>query len=313
MLKNLKFTTRGALSIALALATIQSVATAQESAAVDRATGRDTSVEGTPNETASPTYTGDRAGYTTTVDAKGYKSYTKMEEEAKVDPVSGSLNLDVNTHFISYGLDVWAAGAAWDDALFNPSFELNIALGGGFTFIIGTWWDVNDNAVSSIGGRGIQEVDVYGGLGYTVGLVSFTALYQEWMYGGGSERIVDFIVAVDTFLNPSLTIHGRVDGDDLGLEEGIVGVVGIEEGFDAGPVSISFPAAVAFATDNYHGGDGGFAYASLGVNASVPLTFLPGDWSLHAGVTGYYTNDEVIPSNPDETFITGNAGLTLAF
>ncbi len=241
------------------------------------------------------------------------KPVVAMEEEESSPVVTGSLSLMVNTHFISYGFDVWGAGSSWSEPIFNPAIELNFDLGSGWTFILGTWWDVNDNAVSSIGGSAVQEVDVYGGFGYTTGIVSFTVLYQEWLYGGGSERIVDFIVAFDTILNPSLTIHGRVDGEDLGLEEGIVGVLGIEEGFDAGPVTFTFPAAVAFATDNYHGGDGGFAYASLGANLSVPLPFLPGDWSFHTGVTGYYTNPDVIPTNPDELFLTGNAGITLTF
>lgn len=236
-----------------------------------------------------------------------------VEEKVEKKVVSGTLSLDVNTHFISYGLDVWGAGTEWRDCLFNPSLELTLALGGNFNFIIGTWWDVTDNTDSSIGDS-VDEVDVWGGFGYTAGPVSLTLLYQEWMYAGDSERIVDFTIGVDTFLHPSLTVHGRVDGiGSIGQETGCAFVLGVEEGFDAGPVTFSFPVAVGFMTDNFQGGDGGFGYVSAGANASVPLPFLPGDWSAHAGVTYYHTNGDVIPSNPDEDFVTGNAGITLAF
>jgi hypothetical protein len=236
---------------------------------------------------------------------------TEAVEETEEKVVSGVLNLDLNTHFISYGQDVWAAGAAWDDPLFNPSLELTIALGGNFNFILGTWWDVNDNADSSIGDA-IQEIDVWAGFSYIAGPVTFKLLYQEWLFASDSERIVDFIVAVDTLLNPSLTVHGRVDGNGP-QEEGVVFVLGIAEGFEAGPFTFNFPLNVAFATDEYHGGDAGFAYVSVGATASVPVPFLPGDWSAHAGVTYYHTDSGVIPTNPDEDFVTGNIGLTLAF
>lgn len=259
--------------------------------------------------------------------------------------VSGTLTLQANTHFISYGADVWGSGERWNDVLFNPSLELGIELGGGFKFILGTWWDVNDNADSSIGKR-VQEVDAWAGLGYTVDKWSFTLLYQTWMYGGETEQIVDFKVAYDTFLNPSLLVHGRTDAGASGGKEGVVLVAGISEGFDLGPVTFSFPINVAFfPTKGFHaaGSDGspaipevpaqfgvafeegipavpgtdesdsGFGFASAAVNASVPVKFLPGDWTFGVGATYYYTNDEVIPNNRDDSFVTGSAGLTLTF
>jgi hypothetical protein len=227
-------------------------------------------------------------------------------------PISGTFSLDVNTHFISYGADVWATGTEWNDPLFNPSIELNIAATEHLKFIIGTWWDVNDNAETSIGDKKIQEVDVWIGAAYSFEKVTLKLLYQEWMYASQSERIVDFVVAGNVFLNPSLTIHGRVDSG-LEVDEGIVGVLGIAHNMTLGTVGLSFPLNVAFATDEYHGGDGGYAFASIGANASIPLPFMPGNWSLNAGVTGYHTSDDVIPNNPDEAFVTGKLGLTLAF
>ena len=233
----------------------------------------------------------------------------EMDEPAS--PISGTLSFDVNTHFISYGADVWATGEDWDDPLFNPSFELNIAGTDRLKFIVGTWFDVNDNADTNIGDA-IQEVDVWAGFSYSLEKVSFKLLYQEWMYASQVERIVDFVVAGNMFLSPSLTIHSRVDAG-LGMKEGVVAVLGIAHALSAGDFSFSFPLNVAFATDEYHGGDGGYAFASIGANASLPLEFMPGSWTLNAGVTGYHTNDDVIPNNPEEAFVTGKLGFTLAF
>lgn len=238
------------------------------------------------------------------------KPVVAMEEEESSPVVTGSLSLMVNTHFISYGFDVWGAGSSWSEPIFNPAIELNFDLGSGWTFILGTWWDVNDNAESSIG-NSIQEVDVYAGFGYDAGPVNFTLLYQEWLYASQSERIVDLIIGFDAPFSPYLLIHGRVDGENL--KTGIVGVIGGSYDFEVGPVSFGTPVAVAFATDGFHGGDSGFAYASAGLSASVPVPFLPGDWSLDSAVTYYHTNDSVIPTNPEDNFVTGSIGLSLAF
>lgn len=231
---------------------------------------------------------------------------------AAESPVSGSLNFVVDTHFISYGQDIWARGNEWEDALFHPSFEIGIDLGGGFKFLVGTWWDVNDNADSNIGDK-IQEIDVWAGLGYGVGKWGFTLLYQEWLYASQSERIVDFKITYDDgLLMPSITLHGRVDGAEP-FDTGLATVLGISPKVEAGPVTINFPIQCAFDTDGFHGGDAGFSFASAGIAASVPLKFLPGDWSLNAGVTYYHTNDDVIVTNPDDNFVTGSIGLGLTF
>ena len=233
------------------------------------------------------------------------------EEEAG-SRISGSLNLDFNTNFMSYGLDVWGTGT-FDDLLFNPSFDLNWDLGNGLSAYVGTWWDVNRNADSSIGDA-IQEIDVWIGVGYTVENFSVSLTYQEWLYANDSERIVDLAFAYDHFLAPSLTIHGRVDGNGA-QEEGVVFVLGIEPGTEFGSVSVSAPINVGFVTEDFYvDGEGGFGYVSAGVAASIPLPISSafGEWSLNAGLTYYYTDDEVI-ANPDDHILTSMVGISVAF
>jgi len=235
---------------------------------------------------------------------------------APASAVSGSLSFDVNTHFISYGLDVWGAGNNWSDGLFNPSLELAWAVSDSTSIVLGTWWDINDNAVSDIGGR-IQEIDVWTGISHDFGGWSATLLYQAWMFGGGTEQIVDLILGLDAPFSPSLTIHGRLDEGASGGDTGVVGVLGADLwSGELGAVSVGLPLAAAFATDGFHGGDGGFAYASGGISVSTPLDFIRpefGAWDLHAGVTAYYTDNAVIPSNPDDFFVTGSIGVGVSF
>lgn len=227
--------------------------------------------------------------------------------------VTGTLALTVDTHFVSYGLDVWGAGEDWDDPLFHPMLELGFDLGGGFKGILGTWWDVNSNAPSSIGDS-IQEVDVWVGLGYSTGNWSFTALYQEWLYANESERIVDLKAGYAHFLNPSLTLHFRTDAGASGGETGLATVLGIAPGTAWEDISFTFPVNVAFDTDGFHGGDAGWSFASVGANAGIPLAFIPkGNWTFNVGVTYYFTNEDVIPGNVEENFLTGSAGVVLTF
>lgn len=238
------------------------------------------------------------------------------------DNFSGTLNLDYNSHFISYGLDVWGDGNDLEGPTFNPSLELTWGLPADFSLILGTWWDVNGKVPSAIGGK-LQEIDVWAGLGYKVGDLSITALYQNWIYGSANEQIVDLKFAYDCFLSPSLVIHNRVDPGASGGNNGTVVVAGISHSLEAGPVTISFPLNVAwFVDDDFHPGsiDSGIGYGSLGVNATLPLTFLgesAGEWNLHGGFTYYLTDSDVVGNTragrPDNDFLTANIGIGCAF
>ena len=240
--------------------------------------------------------------------------------------ISGSLSFDLNSHFVSYGADVWGGARSFGgDSTFNPSLELSWAMTDNFSLVLGTWWDMNDNtALSGSFGGDLQEVDIWAGGSYAFGDLSVSALYQAWMYGGGTEHIVDVAFAYDCFLSPSLTIHNRVGNTTSNPgDNGTVLVAGIEHGFDLGPVSFAIPVNAAFfLTDDFHGAapivnsDSGFGYFSVGLNASYPLAFIDdkyGEWDIHGGVTYYATESDVIPFNPSDTFFTWNVGIGCSF
>lgn len=239
------------------------------------------------------------------------------------DVISGVLKLDFNTHFISYGADVWGDGSSMSDPTFNPMLELAFALPADLTFTVGTWWDMNSKVDSAIGGR-LQEVDVWAGLSYTYEKFTVSATYQAWMYASDTEDILDIKFAYDCLLSPSLTIHNRLDQGAAFGDEGTVLVLGLSHGIEAGPVSISFPFGIAyFLEEDFHnpssngGSDDGFGFVSLGVAATLPLTPYIGDgfgdWSLNGGLTYYFTDDDVIPNNPQSDFLTASLGLAVSF
>lgn len=246
------------------------------------------------------------------------------------DVISGILKLDFNSHFISYGNDVWADGSSMGEPTFNPNLELYFALPFNLTATLGTWWDVNSKAGSDsalIGGR-IQEVDTYYGLSYTVDKFTVGATYQNWMYNGETENVLDIKFAYDCLLAPSLTIHNRLEVGGAGPagttpfsgDEGTILVLGLSHSVEAGPVTISFPFSLAyFLDDGFHGAgaDDGLGYGSIGVAASLPLTpyigEAYGDWSLNGGLTYYVTDSDVTVNNPEDSFLTASLGLAVAF
>jgi len=260
------------------------------------------------------------------------------QEEAVPSSVSGTVGVDFYTHFISYGFDVWAAGNDFgENATLNPYAEVAMDLTDSIGIFAGIWGDVNNNAANSIGGD-IQEIDVYLGISYGFEEWGFSAVYQEWHYGGGTEHILDFGIGyddtgvfIDDFaFNPSLTIHNRVaatDGLGGGQEDGTILVFGAEPSFTISEelgLEASVPINVGVSlTDNYFvaTGDDGYAYTSIGLGLSMPLDIIPaeyGSWSLNVGLTYYMTEDDVYnptgaAGNPDDNFLVGNVGISLAF
>jgi len=244
-----------------------------------------------------------------------------VQAEEVEKKVSGSFSLDYNTHFISYGFDVWGAGDNWGgEATFNPMAEVAFDFDA-FTVSMGAWGDIHDTAASSIGGN-LQEVDWWVGVGTSVGDVSLGATYQEWIYGGQVETIIDLSVGYDDSellgdwaMSPSLVAHhSNKAGGDGGWAYVLSGgpSMTLIESEDY-PLDLSIPLAVAFGDSDFYG-ESGYAYFSVGAQLSMPLSCVPaeyGDWSLNFGVTYYNTEDNL--GNPEEDFITGNVGVAFSF
>jgi len=243
------------------------------------------------------------------------------------DKVSGDLSVSYNSHFVSYGADVWGAG----DSFFgtNPTTfvnaNLNFAVTDEFSIFLNGWGDLNHNAPSSIGGS-IQEIDFNIGASYTFGCVTAGIAYGSWNYAGDEEQIVDLslafddtgLIAPDFALSPSVTWHFRVDGNGAQAKGSAVALA-IGPSFPLGEyATLTIPVGVTFfLDDDFQGGtSGGYAYSYLGASVGVPLTFIDnayGDWSVNFDLTGYTTKSSAIPGNVNKNFVTGAVGLSVAF
>ena len=244
---------------------------------------------------------------------------------AEDDAISASVGASYNSHFVSYGADVWGGGDAFFGSR-STTFvwgDVGVALGDGWSTNFGAWADVNKNVPSGIGGS-IQEVDVYLGATYAVDIWTFNATYQAWSYAADVEQVMDFSIALndaDLFLpfalNPKATFHIRVDGNGA-QKEGTAIVLGVGPSFPLDDTfSLSIPAGIAFfADDNFQGGAGetvGYGYlgGSLGIALPFPSTY--GTWSANVDLIGYFTSPAAIPGNVKSDFLTASFGVKVAF
>lgn len=231
--------------------------------------------------------------------------------------ISGTLSLNADSHFASFGHDVWGRG---HNFLFHPSVEFTKTVTSDFKLILGTWWDVNSMsgpAYSKIG-KHIQEIDVWGGASYTMGKVTVTGLFQDWMYNGHSEKAAEVKVSVDTFLKPALLVHQRFLSETGGNKDGTLALLSAGYDFTVGPVSFSIPAAVSVETSGYHGGKSGVGFGSLGLMGTIPVPFIANKATFTAGVTGYATNTSVIAYNKttrgaNANYVNLTAGISIPF
>jgi len=221
--------------------------------------------------------------------------------------LTGSASIDYNSHFISYGFDVWGGGDSPSGTeTLNPSVSLNYQINDKWSFNTGFWLDINDNTGTSE----TQETDTWIGLGYDAGFAAYSATLQSWQYASDTELILDLGVSFDTFLSPSITLHHRLDEGASGGFDGTFLVLGGEHSFDVNECfSVTVPIAVGFALDEFHTTDDGYGFASIGLQGSYALT---DSASFNFGVT-YYDTDEDVVGNADDSFLTYNAGLSYDF
>jgi len=243
------------------------------------------------------------------------------------EAISGDLGISYNTHFISYGLDVWGGGTDFygDRSTMFIYGDFFLKITDSLTFSFGAWADVNDNVPSAIGGH-LQEVDIYPGFTYTVGKFALGATYQAWSYAGDVEESIDLSIGFnDTGLiwegfgfNPKLVWHNRVAGNGA-QTVGSAFVLSVGPSFPlVGTLSLTIPAGIAFfTTDDFQGGfDSGYGFSYVGGSLAYGLGFVPpayGAWTINFDLIAYFTNEDAIPSNPENNFLTGSIGLKVAY
>ncbi|MBK1833067.1 hypothetical protein [Roseibacillus ishigakijimensis] len=225
--------------------------------------------------------------------------------QAEVGDLSATLALDANSHFVSYGFNVWGESDE-PDFIFNPSLSVDYVLCEGVTLNAGVWMDVNNQT----GSFEAVETDVWFGASYDLGFGSVSATFQNWQYGGTSEEILDLGLSLNTFLNPSFTVHQRLGAGASGGEEGtfLVGEISHEFALSE-KVALGLSSSVAFAATEFHTEDSGFGYATLGASLTYALTDTV---AVYGSLTYYFTDEDVI-GNSEDDFLTFGSGISFSF
>ncbi|MGV8996648.1 MAG: hypothetical protein ACOH12_06860 [Parvibaculaceae bacterium] len=239
------------------------------------------------------------------------------------DKISADAGISYNSHFVSYGADVWGGG---DDFYGKNSTtfvygDLYIAPTEASTIFVNVWTDNNKNVPSAIGGS-LQEIDLNIGGSYKLGIVTLGAAYGSWNYASDTEESVEGSIAIDDSgfmpftLSPKVTYHQRTSANGAqGLGAVVLASVGHTFPLGNDGLTLSVPITVAFFTDDF-GADDGYAYTSGGISLGMPLSFISPDfgaWSVNFDVIGYTTDKDALPGNKEASFITSQIGLKVAF
>jgi hypothetical protein len=247
-----------------------------------------------------------------------------LQTFADYDGLHGVLEASYNSHFVSYGSDVWAGG----DKLFGKQ-AVSFLSGlisykkGDFTGDVSVFATMKDPP-SGAPAANVQEVDTAIGGRYSIDSVTLNAHYGEWHYLGDSENIIDLGASYDDDslvgrFHPSVLWHARIKGND-GQREGSALVASVAPGMMLGDTGLyaSLPSGVGFfLNDNFKGGaKSGYAYSYVGASLDIPLNFISnnyGNWSVNLNTTYYMTDAQALPFNVNRNFLTGGVGIRVAF
>jgi hypothetical protein len=243
-----------------------------------------------------------------------------QEEEAS--PFSFNISLDANSHFMSYGANVWGTETEdiGDEWLFQPSASIDYAINDTSGLYVGAWFDINGVEGAGPGevgpdlGGDTKEMDLWIGYWITAGDFTFDFTFQQWYYADEVEGIFDVTVSYDTLFSPYIKAHNRFEcvGDQ---QKGTMFEVGgtLYEGEVAG-IAYGFSAGVGFSLDDYHvAGEDGYAYSFLGASASYVIYSGDSlDIDVHGGLT-YFDTDEDTTGNAEDSYLTANIGVGFSF
>jgi hypothetical protein len=244
------------------------------------------------------------------------------------EAVSGDVGYTYNSHFVSYGLDVWGAGSGFYGKQATSSIygDLAVKATDALTFTLNVWSDINNNVPSAIGGN-LQEVDINTGVSYAIGKFTTGITYGSWNYAGDAEEVIDTSIGFNDAdllmpgfaLNPKVVWHYRTAGNGA-QQVGSALVFSVAPSFGLGDgLSLTLPAGISFfTTDDFQGGvnASGYGFSYLGGSLAYSLGFIPaayGAWTVNFDLIAYFTKKKAIPGNVKEDFLTGSMGVKVAF
>ena len=238
-------------------------------------------------------------------------------------PFSFNISLDYNSHFMSYGANVWGDETKdiGDEWLFEPSVSIDYAINDTSGLYVGAWFDINDVDGAGPGevgpdlGGDTKEMDLWIGYWFSVDKFTFDFTFQQWYHADETEGIFDVTVSYDMMFSPYIKAHSRYEVVGYDQQKGTMFEIGgtLYEGEYKG-LGYGFNVGAAFSVDDYHvAGEDGYAYSFLGASASYVIYSNDSlEVDLHGGLT-YYDTEKDTTGNAENSYLTANFGVGFSF
>lgn len=233
----------------------------------------------------------------------------RAEEAAGEIATEGSFSAAVASRY------VWRGQILSEGIVVQPT--VGVALGG---FSANLWSNIDiDNDEEDDDGIVMNETDLTLSYSMPVGPVSVTGGFIHYDFDGGDTQEIFLTCAVETLLNPSLSLYYDIDDGEGGFA-----VLAVSQGFPVGPVVLEAGASVGFNLGNEAMGldeDGddftGLYYGELSLATSVPVSK---HWSVDAriayssalGDDGEHAIESISVDGEKDIFY-GSVAITMAF
>jgi hypothetical protein len=266
-------------------------------------------------------------------DGKDVKETKDVKEQVKESCITGDLGVTMVSAYISRGLVLENQGV-----IAQPYLDLYFKLYEGTGFInkvqlnLGLWSSIHSHPQpdgSTDTTRNWYEFDYTPGIAVTFAKnFTFTASYFEFDSPASSfdtARSLNFNLAYDDTdllgkfaLHPHFTYLREITAPGFaGLApNGNYYEIGLAPGFSAGPVTFTVPLTVGLGSEHFYQGDT-YGYFSAGLQASIPLSFIPecyGKWTFSGGYTYYNLGSDVADAtntgHHSQHVFQGAVGLT---
>ena len=267
-------------------------------------------------------------------DGKDVKATKNIAEQIKQSCISGDLGVTITSEYISRGLVQVNQGV-----IAEPYLDLYFKLYEGTGFInkvqlnVGLWSSIHSHVeppgnTDSV--RNWFEFDYTAGVAVTFARnFTLTSSYIECDSPANAfdtQRSLNFNLAYDdTDLLGKFALHPHVTYLREITAQGFLGLqpdanyyeLGIAPSYTAGIVTLTVPIIVGLGSEGFYNGDT-YGYFSAGLQASVPLGFIPeclGKWTFSGGYTYYNLGDEAskafgITLSHSQHVFQGAIGLT---